>query len=97
MLIQTNFYDIYSVNKTIGQGSFSEVYQATEIATGRRYAVKFCTKFSLKTQHKGRLAIKNEIEIMRSCKGNPCVVELQEVHELQDTVYIVMELLEGDS
>jgi serine/threonine protein kinase len=24
-------------------------------------------------------------------------VELQEVHELRDTVYIVMELLEGDS
>ena len=34
---------------------------------------------------------------MKSCKGNPCVVALLEVHELPDTVYIVMELLEGDS
>ena len=97
MLIQTNFDDIYSVDKTIGRGSFSEVYQATENATGRRYAVKYLTKVNLNSQYKGRLAIKNEIQIMKSCKGNPCVVALLEVHELPDTVYIVMELLEGDS
>jgi mitogen-activated protein kinase 1/3 len=78
----------------IGKGSFARVYLVEDKDTLAKYAVKAFSKEYLLSQSKGKESIINEIEIMQILK-NEYVMNLEELHESKNSVYLVLELLEG--
>ena len=67
---------------------------ARENRTGTRFAVKAFSKEFLKKQSTGKESLKNEISIMRVL-DHPNVISFHELHETQNSIYLVMELLRG--
>lgn len=59
-----------------------------------KFAVKAFSKEYLKSQTNGKESLINEITIMKAIH-HPNVIELVEIHESQNSLYLVMELLEG--
>lgn len=59
-----------------------------------KFAVKAFSKEYLKSQKNGKESLINEIQIMQDI-DHPNVIDLVEVHESQNSLYVVMELLEG--
>jgi serine/threonine protein kinase len=59
-----------------------------------RVAVKAFSKEYLESQNKGRVGLINELEILR-VMNHKNIIEFYEIHESKNSLYIVMELLEG--
>lgn len=59
-----------------------------------KYAVKAFSKEYLKNQKNGKESLINEIHIMQAVEHKH-VIELVEIHESMNSLYLVMELLEG--
>lgn len=78
----------------IGKGSFARVYLVEDKQTLRKYAVKAFSKEYLLSQLKGKESLINEIEIMRDINHDN-IMKLEELHESKNSVYLVLELLEG--
>lgn len=94
VFILCNFHNKYNTIKMIGKGSFARVYMVENKETKTNYAVKAFNKEYLLSQPKGRESLMNEIEIMKSVK-HPNMMNLIELHESKNSVYLVLELLEG--
>jgi serine/threonine protein kinase len=62
--------------------------------TKEKYAVKAFSKDYLVSQKKGKESLINEINIMKDL-NHENLMHLYEVHESQNSVYLVLELLEG--
>ena len=93
--IRTSFHEDFKVEHCIGSGTFAYVYEASRVSSGQRLAVKgFNKRCLLKTKEKNALI--NEIKILRSL-NNKNVVRLEEVHETQNSIYLVMEHMAGTS
>ena len=67
---------------------------AKEKKTGTRFAVKAFSKDYLKNQNHGEESLKNEITILRIL-DHPNTIAFHELHETQNSIYVVMELMEG--
>lgn len=61
---------------------------------GQRVAVKAFSKEYLESQPKGKIGLVNELEILRNL-DHQNIIEFYEIHESKNSLYIVMELLEG--
>lgn len=86
-------YDVredYSIGKDIGKGSFSTVNECTNKSTGERFALKSIEKSKIVECRQ----IENEIKILKR-SSHPNIIQLIEVYETQDFLYIVMELISG--
>ena len=94
VLIQSDFHGKFNAIKMIGKGSFARVYLVEEKETGIKYAVKAFSKECLLSQAKGRDSLLNEINIMRKLE-HPNIMKLEEIHESKNSVYLILELLEG--
>lgn len=94
VLIQSDFHEKFNAIKMIGKGSFARVYLIEDKETGIKYAVKAFSKEYLLSQAKGRDSLLNEITVMRKLK-HPNIMNLEEIHESKNSVYLVLELLEG--
>ena len=94
VFIQCDFHTKFNTVKMIGKGSFARVYLVENKETGQRFAVKAFSKEYLLSQPKGKDSLINEIEVMQKLK-HPCVMNLEEVHESKNSIYLVLELLEG--
>jgi serine/threonine protein kinase len=70
------------------------VYRAEELRGYNNYAIKAFSKSDLNLDGRGTKALKNEINILKEI-DSPYVSRLVEVHETFNSVYMVMELLEG--
>ena len=62
--------------------------------TQTKYAVKAFSKEYLLSQKKGKESLVNEIIVMRGL-DHQNVMKLEEVHESKNSIYLVLELLEG--
>ena len=88
------FADRYRLDALIGSGAMGRVYDAVELHSGRRVA--------LKVLHRERMGeeetvdrFEREAEVLASI-GHPCIVEIFTFHKTADgTPYLAMELLEG--
>lgn len=89
-VILDNIHQEYKYIDTVGQGTFSTVYEVKN---------KFRKKFAIKTFNKYKLnkkdvaALVNEIQIMRRLGSHDSVIRLYEVHETHDSIYLILELL----
>lgn len=92
--IQSDFHTKFQAVKMIGKGSFARVYLVEHNQTKEKFAVKAFSKEYLAGQKKGKEALFNEIDIMRRLNHNN-LMRLFEIHESQNSIYLVLELLEG--
>jgi serine/threonine protein kinase/Ca2+-binding EF-hand superfamily protein len=86
------FSDFYLLNDRIGTGRYSNVFSSTEIATGYTWAIKVIDKTRLDDNE--REMLRSEIAIMRVL-NSPYVVQMKELFEEKDHLYLVTELVEG--
>ena len=94
VFIQSDFHTKFNAIKMIGKGSFARVYLVEDKETKVKYAVKAFSKEYLMSQSKGKESLMNEIEIMQIVK-HPNIMTLHELHESKNSIYLVLELLEG--
>jgi serine/threonine protein kinase len=81
----------YRLGRTIGQGSFGEVVEATKVSTIEKFALKI---LSPRTDA-DKIAIEQEIQNHQRLHHRH-VVEIKEVLSKDNTTYIVMDLLVGE-
>ncbi|EIW70814.1 hypothetical protein TREMEDRAFT_43386 [Tremella mesenterica DSM 1558] len=100
----------YTLVEKMGDGAFSNVYKAVEIATGRKVAVKVVRKYELNSSQHGnkhlnanfkkrprvteRANILKEVQIMRGI-DHPGIVKLLSFFESDEHYFLVLELMEG--
>ncbi|CAD8091584.1 unnamed protein product [Paramecium sonneborni] len=92
--ILNNFHETFLVSKIIGKGSFAKVYSAIKKENNTQYAIKAFSKIYMSQQSKGIESILNEIKIMRRL-NHPNIVKLYEVHETTNSVYFVLDMIQG--
>ncbi|CAD8174344.1 unnamed protein product [Paramecium pentaurelia] len=92
--ILTTFHNDFKVLKMIGKGSFASVYLAERNSDSVQYAVKAFSKLYINGQFRGREGLENEIRVMRRLNQDS-ILRLHEVHETQNSIYFVLDLLEG--
>ncbi|CAK69350.1 unnamed protein product (macronuclear) [Paramecium tetraurelia] len=91
--IQQGFSNTYKILEKIGKGNQAEVYSCRYQLGDEKFAVKQYSKHKL-TNRLDKIALLKEISILRQVQHEN-VVHLYEVFENEDTIYVVMELLEG--
>ncbi|GAB0195735.1 serine/threonine-protein kinase H1 [Grus japonensis] len=80
----------YDIKALIGRGSFSRVVRVEHKATKQPYAIKMIeTKY-----REGREVCESELSVLRRVRHTN-IIQLIEVFETQDRVYMVMELATG--
>ena len=94
VFIQSNFHKKFNAVKMIGKGSFARVYLVENKKTTEKFAVKAFSKEYLASQPKGKMSLMNEIKIMKML-DNEFIMTLYEIHESKNSIYLVLELLEG--
>jgi len=94
LTIQTDFHARYKVDKMIGKGSFARVWLAQNTETGEKVAIKAFIKEQILQKKKGVESMTEEIEVTwnLNCKN---IVKMIELHETENSLYMVLELLEG--
>ncbi len=86
----------YQLAKRIGRGGMAEVYEARELATGRRCAVKMIRPESA-DRPRTRARFRREAELMMRVQ-HPNVARCMGLREADDgTLYMVQEYIEGGS
>lgn len=94
VLIRTDIHERFKIHKTIGVGTTAKVYLATEVFTKQRFAIKGFNKEFYGKRDKGTQSLLNEIAILRKL-DHPNVSKLHEVHETENSVYLVFDHYPG--
>ncbi|KAI9220329.1 kinase-like domain-containing protein [Blastocladiella britannica] len=92
---QKKLLDVYERGSKLGSGTFAEVYEVTNKATGEKYALKTMRKRKLKGREK---VIVREIEVLAKLAAHPNIVGLvaeDGFFETDDAYHLVMELCTG--
>jgi serine/threonine-protein kinase len=92
---QPHTFGTYTVERELGRGGMGVVYAATHDVLGRRAAVKVL----LGEVSRDREQVDRFINEARAASAieHPGIVQVYEIGQTGDTVYIVMELLQGES
>lgn len=83
----------YELGKTLGAGNFSKVKIGRDIETGREWAVKIIDKEQL-VRERMEEQLRREIAVMKMLH-QPNVIELHEVMQTANHIYLVLELVTG--
>ena len=83
---------VYEFHEDLGKGAFGVVKKAKNLETGIFYAVKIIDK--TRCGAAGMSEIFSEVEIV-SLLSHRYIIALKEVYDTRDTLYLVMELLQG--
>ncbi|CAD8137002.1 unnamed protein product [Paramecium pentaurelia] len=93
---QRGFHESFKAHRKIGKGNFASVYLADRLEDERSFAIKAFSKEVAYGQDKGKMSILNEIAIMRQLDSY-ALIKLHEVYETDNSLYMVLDLLEGGS
>ncbi|XP_041468354.1 serine/threonine-protein kinase D3-like isoform X4 [Lytechinus variegatus] len=85
-------YQIFP-DEILGSGQFGIVYGGVHRTSGRQVAIKVIDKFRFPTKQETQL--KNEVAILHKVR-HPGVVNLEQMFETPERVFVVMEKLKGD-
>lgn len=83
----------YILGQEIGHGGFATVKEASHRETGKKYAVKIMDKSRFNSRDLN--LIKTEVKLMDVVKGHKNIVTLVESYEVKNTLWLIMELVEG--
>ena len=83
----------FSIGKTIGEGTFSKVKIATELATGKEYAMKIVKKNTINDPEVDKQIIR-EVSILHTIK-HPNVVQLHAAFKSKKKYYLILDLADG--
>jgi len=86
---QGKIEDYYSFGDKIGKGAFSVVYEAIEISSHEKYAIKVINRKYIKQK-----LLDREIEIMTKIR-HPNILFCKSVFETDQFIYLVLELVRG--
>ena len=81
------------LGKAIGEGTFGKVKLAVHLPTGEKVAVKILEKNRIKEQADVR-RVNREIKILKK-SAHKNVIQLYEVLDTQNSIYLIMENCEG--
>lgn len=84
--------DIYEFGEILGKGSFGVVKEATNRATGRRWAIKAVNKEKAGTS--AVRLLEREVLIMKKI-DHEHLIHLEEIYETSKRMYLVMELCDA--
>ncbi|XP_063826055.1 ovarian-specific serine/threonine-protein kinase Lok [Ostrinia nubilalis] len=88
----------YYISRTLGQGACGIVKLVYDKTRCTKHAMKIIKKSRLTNGQMNHLndpeKIMNEIIIMKALR-HPCIISTEEVFDSKDTVYIVLELMQG--
>jgi len=88
------FADRYRIDGLLGSGAMGRVYDATELHSDRRVALKVLHGDRV-TEEETVARFRREAEVLASI-GHPCIVEIYTFHHSAEGIpYLAMELLEG--
>ena len=94
LVLHDNFFDKYNIIEFLGSGCTAKVYKVVNKKTEKAYACKrFDKKEILDPSYLQTLT--NEITILTKLRDCPEVAKLIEVHETNNSVLIIMELMNG--
>ncbi|CAD8134701.1 unnamed protein product [Paramecium pentaurelia] len=93
---QRGFHESFKAHRKIGKGNFASVYLADRLEDERSFAIKAFSKEVAYGQDKGKMSILNEIQVMRQLDSH-ALIKLHEVYETDNSLYMVLDLLEGGS
>lgn len=86
----------YEIGRPLGEGQFGKVKEAVDMETGLRYAVKVIKKNAIKTK-KDVDTVKKEVSFMKQLNGHPNILNMYDVLEDKEKLYLVLELAaDGD-
>mmetsp|Transcript_16508 Transcript_16508/g.31275 ORF Transcript_16508/g.31275 Transcript_16508/m.31275 type:complete len:335 (-) Transcript_16508:1085-2089(-) len=91
-LSKGSFRDKYSIGKTLGEGAFSVVKEATSRTSRKSYAAKIVTKAKLTKEDE--IALKDEISILKDMRHDH-IINLYDVFDEESYYYLVTELMMG--
>ncbi|CAO0802861.1 unnamed protein product [Mucor circinelloides] len=84
--------DQYDLIKKLGEGAFSNVYEAIDKKTGQHVAIKIVRKFELSQIQKA--SVLKEVQIMRTL-NHPSIIKMLAFIETKDYFFLVLELMNG--
>ena len=84
---------IFDLNHSIGEGSFSQVYQGTDIIKNTLVAVKRIRVGDIRSKIAARL-LECEISVLKIV-NHPNIIKCLDVHTSINNCYIIMELCEA--
>ena len=87
-----NLNDIYEIKGVLGKGKFGLVKLGIHKESGRKVAVKIINKNLVGPVDVQQ--VKSEIDILKIAK-HPNIIQLYDVFENEETIYIIMEYCEG--
>ena len=91
--LQETMADTYRIERELGGGGMSRVFAATEVALGRRVAIKVLTEFSTVVSAD---RFRREIQTVARMQ-HPHIVPLLNAGDADGMVYYTMPLVEGES
>jgi len=91
-----SIYDSYDLKARLGKGSFGEVWKAEEKISKNQVAVKIIPKKNLKNDKEILNQIKIEYDLLKKM-DHPNIMRIYGAFENQFNIYIVCELLSGDT
>jgi formylglycine-generating enzyme required for sulfatase activity/predicted Ser/Thr protein kinase len=86
----------YKIVRVLGEGGMGLVYEAEEVALGRRVALKVLSKRFVDEQEGAYARFQREARNMASVE-HPHIVRIYAYGEFEGSPYIAMELIEGES
>jgi len=84
----------YEINRLLGEGQFGKVKEAVDLETGTRLACKIIKKSAIKTK-KDVETVKKEVAFMKQLNGHDNILNMYDVLEDSEKLYLVLELAAG--
>lgn len=85
--------------RKLGKGNFATVYEAERVIDKVRFAVKAFSKQNSYSAKNGKESLINELAVLRqlNTEPHPNVLKLEAVYESDNSIYVVLELLPGQT
>ncbi|CAK89787.1 unnamed protein product (macronuclear) [Paramecium tetraurelia] len=97
LFFQAKVQEEYMAQQVIGQGNYALVLELQHLHSDQRFASKCIDKKKVQAIEQGEQSVQNEIKIMRTLSPHRSLINLIEVYEGDNNIYLIMDLAQGGS
>ncbi|CAD8101191.1 unnamed protein product [Paramecium sonneborni] len=97
LFFQAKVQEEYMAQQVIGQGNYALVLELQHLHSNQRFASKCIDKKKVQAIEQGEQSVQNEIKIMRILSPHKSLINLIEVYEGDNNIYLIMDLAQGGS